>query len=106
MAPSTNINEDLNMKTIKLKQETFNSYMTEIENLKREVVIATSNRANTIKQSKENSAYYKGEILALESVIAGGRMDLTAAVMKCHQYQAAIGFLSVVCVVSISINLM
>ena len=94
------------MKTIKLKQETFNGYMTEIENLKREVVIATSNRANTIKQSKENSAYYKGEIKSLNGIIDGGRMDLAVEVSKGIKYQAAIGFLSVVCIVSIAINLM
>lgn len=96
----------MKQKIVKLKVETFDGYMTKIDNLKRELAVVTAQRANTIKQSQENSAYYKGEVAALKGIVEGGCMDLAVEVSKGIKYQAVIGFLSVVCLVSISINLM
>ena len=72
----------MKQKIVKLKVETFDGYMTKIDNLKRELAVVTGQRANTIKQSQTNSAYYKGEILALKGIAEGGRMDLAFEVSR------------------------
>ena len=89
----------MKQKIVKLKVETFDGYMTKIDNLKRELAVVTGQRANTIKQSQTNSAYYKGEIKKLS-------VALVKESNRCAKMEGLSALLFIVSLVSISINLM
>lgn len=94
------------MKTIKLKQETFDGYMTKIDNLKRELAVVTGERANTIKQSQENSVYYKGEIKSINDKLNSLSLGLVKESNRCAKYEGLSALLFIVSLVSIATNFM